>query len=103
MAASIERLLEDTAQKERLESEIAIARTIQQKLLPPPEARAAGLLLLAHFEPVDEIGGDYYDYFRMPDGRLGVRPRGRLGPRASDRPARRHGEGGALLAARGGA
>ncbi|MGE5413362.1 MAG: PP2C family protein-serine/threonine phosphatase [Syntrophomonadaceae bacterium] len=70
MAASIERLLVDTARKERLESEIAIARTIQQKLLPPPEARLEGVSVLAHFAPVAEIGGDYYDHLRMPDGRL---------------------------------
>ena len=70
MAASIERLLLDTARKERLESEIAIARTIQQKLLPPPEARLEGVSVLAHFAPVAEIGGDYYDHLTMPDGRL---------------------------------
>jgi serine phosphatase RsbU (regulator of sigma subunit) len=70
MAASIERLLAETAQKERLESEIAIARTIQQKLLPPPEARLDGVSVLAHFAPVAEIGGDYYDHLRMPDGRV---------------------------------
>jgi sigma-B regulation protein RsbU (phosphoserine phosphatase) len=70
MADSIERLLVETAQKERLESEIAIARTIQQKLLPPPEARLEGVSVLAHFAPVAEIGGDYYDHLPMPDGRV---------------------------------
>jgi serine phosphatase RsbU (regulator of sigma subunit) len=70
MAASIERLLVDTARKERLEGEIAIARTIQQKLLPAPEARLEGVSLLAHFAPMAEIGGDYYDHLPMPDGRL---------------------------------
>lgn len=70
MAASIERLLLDTARKERLEGEIAIARTIQQKLLPAPEARLQGVSMLAHFAPMAEIGGDYYDHLPMPDGRL---------------------------------
>lgn len=69
MAASMEDLLAQAAQKERLESEIAIARTIQQKLLPPVEARLDGVSVLAHFAPMAEIGGDYYDYFAMPDGR----------------------------------
>jgi len=69
MAASIEDLLSQAARKERLESEIAIARTIQQKLLPPPEARVDGVAVLAHFAPMAEIGGDYYDYLEMPDGR----------------------------------
>jgi serine phosphatase RsbU (regulator of sigma subunit) len=72
MAASIERLLLDTARKERLESEIAIARTIQQKLLPAPRETLPGFSVLAQFDSVAEIGGDYYDYFRMPDGRSAV-------------------------------
>lgn len=72
MTASIQSLLVDTARKERLEGEIAIARTIQQKLLPPPQGEAPGLRLIAEFEPVAEIGGDYYDYFPMPDGRTAV-------------------------------
>ncbi|HKD11382.1 MAG TPA: SpoIIE family protein phosphatase [Thermoanaerobaculia bacterium] len=72
MAASIERLLLQTAEKERLDAEIAVARTIQQKLLPPSEAELRGMSLVARFEPVAEIGGDYYDYFAMPDGRTAV-------------------------------
>ncbi len=72
MAESIEGLLVETAKKERLESEIAIARTLQQKLLPAPGATLPGLSLLAHFEPLAEIGGDYYDYAQLPDGRSAV-------------------------------
>jgi serine phosphatase RsbU (regulator of sigma subunit) len=72
MAENIQRLLRDTAQKERLENEIAMARTIQHKLLPPPEAQLEGLSVLAHFDPVAEIGGDYYDYLPMPDGRTAL-------------------------------
>jgi sigma-B regulation protein RsbU (phosphoserine phosphatase) len=72
MAASIERLLAQTAEKERLEAEIAIARTIQQKLLPPSPATLPGLDVLAHFQPVAQIGGDYYDYMKMPDGRTAI-------------------------------
>ena len=70
MAASIQGRARETARKERLESEIAIARTIQQKLLPAPEAALEGVSVLAHFEPMAEIGGDYYDYLPMPDGRI---------------------------------
>jgi serine phosphatase RsbU (regulator of sigma subunit) len=72
MAASIEGLLKETAEKQRLDGEIAVARTIQQKLLPPEEAGLPGLSVLARFQPVAAIGGDYYDYFQMPDGRPGV-------------------------------
>jgi sigma-B regulation protein RsbU (phosphoserine phosphatase) len=72
MAESIQRLLLDTARKERLEAEIAMARTIQHKLLPPTEAKLPGFSVLVYFEPVAEIGGDYYDFLPMPDGRTAV-------------------------------
>ena len=72
MADSIQRLLLDTARKERLEGEIAVARTIQQKLLPPASAELSGLTVLAHVQSVAEIGGDYYDYLPTPDGRIAI-------------------------------
>jgi HAMP domain-containing protein len=72
MADSIQKSLAETAAKQRLQSEIAMARTIQHKLLPPAEATGPGFSVLAHFEPVAEIGGDYYDYVPMPDGRTAV-------------------------------
>ncbi len=72
MAESIQKLLAETAEKERLQSELATARMIQHKLLPPPEATLPGFQVLAHFDPVDEIGGDYYDYLPMGEGRTAV-------------------------------
>jgi serine phosphatase RsbU (regulator of sigma subunit) len=72
MADSIQRLLLDTARKERLEGEIAVARTIQQKLLPPASAELSGVTVLAHVQSVAEIGGDYYDYLPTPDGRIAI-------------------------------
>ena len=72
MAASIQKLLVDTARRERLEGEIAVARTIQQKLLPPSPAALDGVRILAHVQSVAEIGGDYYDYLPVPDGRTAI-------------------------------
>lgn len=72
MADSIQKLLVETARKERLEGEIAVARTIQQKLLPPASANLDGAGVLAHVESVAEIGGDYYDYLPVPDGRSAI-------------------------------
>jgi sigma-B regulation protein RsbU (phosphoserine phosphatase) len=72
MADSIQLLLLDTARKERLEGEIAVARTIQQKLLPLAAAELAGVTVLAHVQSVAEIGGDYYDYLPTPDGRVAI-------------------------------
>jgi serine phosphatase RsbU (regulator of sigma subunit) len=72
MADSIQKLLVETARKERLEGEIAVARTIQQKLLPAASAKLDGAGVLAHVESVAEIGGDYYDYLPVPDGRSAI-------------------------------
>jgi serine phosphatase RsbU (regulator of sigma subunit) len=72
MATSIEGLLVETATKERLEAEIAVARAIQQKLLPPSEADLPGLSVRARFTPLAEIGGDYYDYGPLTGGRSTV-------------------------------
>jgi HAMP domain-containing protein len=72
MADSIQKLLVETARKERLEGEIAIARTIQQKLLPPSPASLDGARIVAHVQSVAEIGGDYYDYLPVPDGRTAI-------------------------------
>jgi len=72
MAASMQTLLADTAAKQRLEGEVATARTIQRKLLPAAEASVDGLDVHVHFGPADEIGGDYYDYIAAPGGKTVV-------------------------------
>ena len=72
MAASMQSLLAETAAKERLEGEVATARTIQRKLLPSTEASIDGLDVHTHFGPADEIGGDYYDYIAAPGGKTVV-------------------------------
>ncbi|WP_132584976.1 SpoIIE family protein phosphatase [Paralcaligenes ureilyticus] len=65
-------LLQETSSRERFESELNIARSIQRGLLPTP--LAAGTLakvdLNATMIPAKEVGGDLYDYFLLPDGRL---------------------------------
>lgn len=72
MAASIEGLLLDTAKKERLEADIAVARTIQQKLMPPGDVELPGLSVIARFEPLAEIGGDYFDTGRTAGGKTTI-------------------------------
>ena len=47
-----------------------IARRIQTQLLPHAPS-VPGLELTCYMRPADEVGGDYYDVFAMPDGRVG--------------------------------
>jgi sigma-B regulation protein RsbU (phosphoserine phosphatase) len=72
MTASIEGLLVEKAEKERLEEELRIARTIQMSLLPQGPFHMPGLSLSGHCEPAREVGGDYYDFFPLENDRLGV-------------------------------
>ena len=72
MTSSIEELLQQKAEKERLEQELRIARNIQMSLLPQSALSMPGLSLTAHCEPAREVGGDYYDYLPLDDHRLAL-------------------------------
>ncbi|HVS33775.1 MAG TPA: SpoIIE family protein phosphatase [Thermoanaerobaculia bacterium] len=72
MTESIGSLLAGVAEKERLQSEIAIAASIQRNLLPKEGPRFRGVSFSAHFEPTASIGGDYYDVFNLDKSRLAV-------------------------------
>jgi phosphoserine phosphatase RsbU/P len=72
MIGSIENLLQTAAEKKRLEEELRIARQIQMSLLPRGALDVPGLAVTALCVPAREVGGDYYDFFHLPDGRLGV-------------------------------
>lgn len=53
-----------------LEREIDIARGIQAGFLPDALPRADGWEIAACFEPARQVGGDFYDAFALPDGRI---------------------------------
>ncbi|HEV7920661.1 MAG TPA: SpoIIE family protein phosphatase [Thermoanaerobaculia bacterium] len=72
MTESIASLLTTVAEKERLQSEIAIAASIQRNLLPKEGPQFRGVSFSAHFEPTTSIGGDYYDVFNLDKSRLAV-------------------------------
>jgi len=70
---SIENLKASTAAKERIESELKIARDIQMSILPrifPPFPKHSEFDLYATIEPAREVGGDFYDFFLVDDDRL---------------------------------
>ncbi|MCZ2155354.1 MAG: SpoIIE family protein phosphatase [Bryobacterales bacterium] len=60
-------------QAERMmQRELEQAGEIQRALLPEATPRIAGLELAGFNEPCRTVGGDYYDFFPYPDGRLAV-------------------------------
>ncbi|HEY6141487.1 MAG TPA: SpoIIE family protein phosphatase [Thermoanaerobaculia bacterium] len=72
MTESIGTLLTNVAEKERLQSEIEIAASIQRNLLPKEGPHFRGVSFSAHFEPTASIGGDYYDVFNLDKSHLAV-------------------------------
>lgn len=63
----IRELRETTAAKERLESELRVARRIQVAMLPRPRAGGPGegYELAATLQPARAVGGDLFDHFRV--------------------------------------
>ena len=56
--------------RERMDTELRVARTVQQQMLPPQLPELPGYDLAVRFVPASLVGGDYYDAMRGPDGRL---------------------------------
>jgi serine phosphatase RsbU (regulator of sigma subunit) len=72
MTGRIRHLLAEQDEKKRLEQELRIARDIQMSLLPHGTLKAPGLAVAALCSPAKEVGGDYYDFLPLSDGRVGV-------------------------------
>lgn len=56
----------------RLESDLAIARSIQNNLLPPQTPRVRGLDIHTSYRPAREIGGDYFDFLPVDSQHMGI-------------------------------
>jgi phosphoserine phosphatase len=65
-------LVDQYREKQRLEHDLELARTIQRSLLPSDDPSLAGYEISAWSRAADATGGDFYDYFPLPDGRLGL-------------------------------
>ena len=66
-------LKETTAAKEKIESELEIAKRIQTSMLPrifPPFPERKEFDIFASMEAAKEVGGDYYDFFLVDENRL---------------------------------
>jgi sigma-B regulation protein RsbU (phosphoserine phosphatase) len=62
----------ETAQRERLNRELEIAREVQEHLFPQRLPSVPGLDYCGHCRPAREVGGDYYDFLPLPESRLGI-------------------------------
>lgn len=71
MAARLKVAQVEMLEKERLSRELEIAREIQSRLLPSAPLAAGDLTLRGWQRPAAEVGGDYFEFLTLADGRVG--------------------------------
>lgn len=67
-----ESIRQEVAQRERLNRELEIARDVQQRLFPQTLPKVDGLDFAGYCRPAFGVGGDYYDFIRLANDRLGI-------------------------------
>jgi serine phosphatase RsbU (regulator of sigma subunit)/predicted ester cyclase len=66
------RMEQQRIERERFEQELLVARRIQHALLPKAVPELEGWEILPHYQPAREVGGDFYDFPPVADGRVGL-------------------------------
>jgi len=64
------RMVKVAIEQEALKRDLAVAREMQRALLPHSSPSVAGFHFFQHYEAAYEVGGDYFDYVLLPDGRF---------------------------------
>ncbi len=74
IGAAIEnaRLVRRDLRRQRLQRELELAHDLQLKLLPAPSVLQSDARVAAICRPVDSVGGDFYTFSRLGNGRVGV-------------------------------
>jgi serine phosphatase RsbU (regulator of sigma subunit) len=67
-----EMLAQEIRERELLEQELEVARSIQQASLPEDVPTLEGWQISPFYQPAREVGGDFYDFFELEDGRVGI-------------------------------
>jgi sigma-B regulation protein RsbU (phosphoserine phosphatase) len=70
MTASLQKLIEEQKQKQRLENELVIAQEVQAQLFPHEVIQLASLEVHGFFRPARTVSGDYYDFLTLDSDRL---------------------------------
>lgn len=72
MAADLERHEALVVEQERLRRDLELSRRIQTEMLPRAPLRHGEAEIRGVSIPAREVGGDFFNYFALPDGRLGL-------------------------------
>ncbi len=70
MTASLEQLIEEQKQKQRLENELAIAQEVQEQLYPRQISQLESLEVHGFCRPARTVSGDYYDFLKVDSEKL---------------------------------
>ncbi|MEM9826925.1 MAG: SpoIIE family protein phosphatase [Planctomycetota bacterium] len=63
---------ERALQQREVEQDLKLATDVQRAFLPRSAPEASGFRMASHYQAANHIGGDYYDYVRLPDGRIAI-------------------------------
>jgi sigma-B regulation protein RsbU (phosphoserine phosphatase) len=66
------RLFQENLEKQRMEEELNIARDLQMSMLPAVCPKIRGFEISAASAPAREVGGDFYDFFKVDDEKLAL-------------------------------
>jgi sigma-B regulation protein RsbU (phosphoserine phosphatase) len=72
MNKSLERLMAEQKEKERLQNELAIAQEVQAQLFPKQNTELESLEVFGVCRPARTVSGDYYDFLPLGPDRLGI-------------------------------
>src|SRR5215216_634476 len=64
-------LEQERIERERVEQELRVARRIQQGSLPKEVPTLEGWQIAPYYQPAREVGGDFYEFLELDDGRVG--------------------------------
>jgi predicted ester cyclase len=67
-----QRMEQERIERERVEQELQVARSIQQASLPEEVPTLEGWQISPFYQPAREVGGDFYDFHFLSEGRLGL-------------------------------
>jgi predicted ester cyclase len=67
-----QRIAQKALERERIEQELQVARRIQQASLPKEVPKLEGWQITPYYQPAREVGGDFYDFHLLSEGRLGL-------------------------------
>lgn len=72
LAITVAKLHESELRAHTLERDLMLAAEVQRNSLPEHRPVVPGYEFFEYYEPAEQVGGDFYDYIPLPDGRFGI-------------------------------